>query len=103
MSQLDTLACPVDPGKVDHKRCLYGAPNPTGRVAISRFVGAAHDPVQNIQEAVGAESDEVERVDDGGYGGLAEQEQLRDDAEGLENLGEDPEELQELGGVRRVV
>lgn len=79
---------------------MYGSPNPTGRVAVSGLVCAAHDPVEDVQEAVGAECDEVERVDDGRNGGLAEQQQLRDDADGLEDLRKDPEELRCVSGGR---
>ena len=57
------------------------------------FVGAAHDPVQHVHGAVCAEGDEVEGVDYGRYGGLAEEEELGDDAEGFEDFGEDPEDL----------
>jgi hypothetical protein len=57
------------------------------------FVCAAYDPVQHVHGTVCAEGDEVEGVDYGGYGGLAEEEELGDYAEGFEDFREDPEYL----------
>jgi hypothetical protein len=93
LAELDALARVVNPGEVDHQGCLYGAKDPARRVAVSLLCGAAHNPVQDVEEAVGAEGDEVVRIDDGGDSGLAEEKQLRNDADGFEYLGEDPEEL----------
>lgn len=52
--------------------------------------GTPHDPVQYVQEAVCTQRDEVERVNDGGNGGLPEEQELGNDADGLENFREDP-------------
>ena len=96
LSQLDTLACPVYPRKVEDKRSLYGAPDPASGIDVFDLVDTACDPVKDIHEPVCAEGNEVEGIDDGGNGGLAKQQELRDDADRLENLGEDPEHLQML-------
>lgn len=52
------------------------------------IVELALDPIQDIEGAIGAEGEEIEGVDDGGDGGLAEQEELREDADGFEDEGE---------------
>jgi hypothetical protein len=78
---------------------LYRAPDPGRRVAIVVFVCAADDPVQHVHCAVCAEGDEVERVDYGRDGGLAEEQELRDYADGFEDFGEDPESLEDYALV----
>ena len=57
------------------------------------LVGDALDPVEDVEGAVGAQADEVVGVDDRGDGGLAEEEELWENADGFEDLGEDPEDL----------
>lgn len=53
----------------------------------------AKDPVEDVEEAVAAECCEVEAVDDGGDGSLAEEEELREDADGFEDDAEGPDDL----------
>lgn len=74
MAQLDALTCVVDPGKVNHEGGLNRTPHPRGRVAVVVFVGATYDPIKNVEEAICAQCNEVVRVDDGGNGGLAQEE-----------------------------
>jgi len=52
-----------------------------------------HDPIEDVEEAVAAKRNEVEAVDDSRDRGLAQEEELREDADGLEDDGEGPEEL----------
>ena len=93
MAQLDALTCVVDPGEVDHEGGLDRAPHPGCRVAVVGFVGATYNPIKNVEEAVCAQCDEVVRVNDCGNSGLAQEEKLRDDADGFEDFGEYPEDL----------
>jgi hypothetical protein len=96
MAKLHALSRPVHPRKIDYECCLYGTPHPRRRVAIAGFFGATHDPIQDIEEAVCTECDEIERVEDGGHSSLSEEEELWDNADGLEDFGEDPEDLRML-------
>jgi hypothetical protein len=54
------------------------------------------DPVEQVEGAVGAQEDDVERGYDRRDRGLAQEEELREDGDGFEDLGEDPEVLREL-------
>ena len=93
-AQLDTLASVVYPGEVDVEGGLDDAKDDGDDVdAAVLGVEPADEPVDAVEGAVGAESEEVERIDDGGDGGLSEEEKLREDADGLEDLGQDPEPL----------
>lgn len=58
-----------------------------------RLICEPYDPVQDVEAAVRAEREEVVGIDDGRDGGLAEEEELRDDADGLEDDGERPDDL----------
>ena len=49
--------------------------------------------VENIEGAVRAKRQEIVRVDDSRHGGLAEKEQLRDDADGFKDDGKRPHDL----------
>lgn len=51
------------------------------------------DPVEDVEAAVGAEAEEVEGVDYGRDGGLAEEEELGEDADGFEDYREGPADL----------
>lgn len=91
-SQLDSLPRPVHPGKVDVEGGLDDAEDDRDGI---RLVGAEEtiDPVEDVKGAIRTESDEVERVDDGGDGGLTEENELRQDTECLEDDGESPKNL----------
>lgn len=99
VAQLDTLAGPVDPSEIEVEGCLDDAEDDRDRVrTLVVGVEPANDPIDEVEGAVGAQEDDVEGGDDGGYGGLAEEEELREDTDRLEDLGEDPEPL--AGTVR---
>lgn len=87
--QLYALSCPVDPCKVKVKEGLDDAKGNADGEDEAEIVlgGAANDPVQNVKSAVGPKCGEVETIDDGGDGRLAEEKQLREDAEGFEDQG----------------
>ena len=94
VAQLDALARPVDPGKVEVEGRLDDAEDDGDGVRLLVVgVELAQDPVEQVQAAVGAEEDDVEGGDDGRGGGLPEEEELREDADGFEDLREDPEPL----------
>jgi hypothetical protein len=63
-------------------------------------VEQAKGPVEQVERAVGAEEDDVEGRDDSGDCRLAEEEELREDADGFEDLGEGPEPLMGVSAVR---
>lgn len=93
-TKLDALASVVDPSKVDVESRLDDAEDNrdgvrTGVIAVE----TADQPVDAVKGAVGAESEEVEAVDDGGDGSLAEEEQLGQHADGFQDLREHPEPL----------
>lgn len=90
MPELDALACPIYPCKIDHKRGLDRAPYPACWVDIALLVGATHNPIQDVHEAVCSECDEIEGIDDGRYGSLTKEKQLGNNANGFEDLGEGP-------------
>jgi len=90
MTELNALAGPVNPGEVNHKGCLNRAPNPRRRVAIVILIGTANNPIENVQKAICTECNKVERVDDSRHGGLTEEQELRDNADGFEDFGKDP-------------
>jgi hypothetical protein len=75
--------CPVDPSEVDQKCCLNRSPDPARWICVRGLLRTAHDPIQNIQKSVGAQGYEVEGIDDGRYGSLAEKQELRNDAHGF--------------------
>lgn len=87
ISQLDALSCPVYPGKVKVEEGLDDAERKADgeNGAVIGFGGAADDPVEDIKGAVRTKSREIEAVDDGGDRCLAEEEQLWQDAERLED------------------
>lgn len=94
VAQLDALARPVDPGEVDVEGGLDDAEDDGDGAGLPHVcVELVQEPVDDIEGAVGAEEDDVERGDDGWDGGLAEKEELWEHAEGFEDLGEDPEVL----------
>ena len=94
VAQLDALAGPVDPGKVEVEGRLDDAEDDRDRVWLFHVcVELAQEPVDEVEAAVGAQEDNVEGGDDGRDGGLAEEEELREHADGFEHLGEDPEPL----------
>jgi hypothetical protein len=66
VSQLDALSCPIHPSKVEVEQRLDDAKGKADRedVVVSCFGEAAKDPIEDIEGAVGTESDEVEAVDD---------------------------------------
>lgn len=97
-SQFHPLPAEVDPCEIDVKRRLHDAEDdldgrsltiPTQASCLDR----AHEPVQNVEESVGAQRCEVEGVDNGGYGGLAEEKELWQDAGCFEDEGENPDRL----------
>ncbi len=97
VAELDALARPVDPGKVEVEGGLDDAEDDGDGVGLLHVcVELLEDPVEEVEGAVGAEEDDVEGGDDGRGGGLAEEEELGQDADGFEDLGEDPEPLTEL-------
>jgi len=61
--------------------------------AVVSYVKLTPDPIQDVEGAVGTQSQEVEGVDYGGDCSLAEEKKLGEDTDGLEDCGEDPEEL----------
>ncbi len=94
VAELDALARPVDPGKVEVEQGLDDAEN-DGEV-VEQVVGGvegALDPVEDVEAAVGAEGEQIVGVNDGRNGGLAQEQQLGQDGDGLEDLGEGPEPL----------
>lgn len=91
-SQLDALSRVVDPSKIDVECGLHNPKYDRGCVEVS-LADPANNPVEDVEEAVGAERDEVERIENGRYGGLAEEQELWEDADGLEDNAECPEEL----------
>lgn len=83
-AQLDPLSRPVDPGKVDVERRLYETKHDTNRVVVLISNGT-HEPIEKIECAVGAQSGEVEGINDGGYASLTQKEELGNDASRLED------------------
>jgi hypothetical protein len=65
ISQLDALSCPVYPSKVEVEQSLDDAEGKTDGedVVVSFFGKAAKDPIEDIEGAVRAESNEIEAVD----------------------------------------
>lgn len=49
-------------------------------------ISGAYDPIEYVECPVGPEGEEVEGVDDRRDGCLAEEQQLREDTDGFENL-----------------
>lgn len=98
-AELDALARVVDPGEVDVEGGLDEPKDDLdgfrGHIAD---VELADDPVQNIQAAVETQGEEVVRVDNGRNGGLAEEEELREDAHGFEDVRVVPEPLEKIEG-----
>ena len=93
-SQLDALPRVIYPGEVDVQRRLDDAEHDGDGIEVALLlVGDALNPVEDVEGAVGAQADEVVGVDDRGDGGLAEEEELWENADGFEDLREDPEDL----------
>jgi len=94
VAELDALAGPVHPGKVNVEGRLDDTEDDRDGVGMP-VVGVEHaeGPVEQVERAVGAKEDDVKGRDDGGNGRLAEEEELREDTDGLEDLGEGPEPL----------
>ncbi|KAJ6442577.1 mannosylphosphorylation protein (Mnn4) [Purpureocillium lavendulum] len=93
-AELDALPRVVDPRKVDVQGRLDDAEDDRHGVGLaSADVELAPDPVEAVQAAVRAEGHQVEGVDDGRHGRLPQEQQLRQHAGGLEDLGEDPHPL----------
>lgn len=96
-AELDALAGVVHPGKVNVQRRLDDAKDDgDGAGLAAGYVKLAHQPVEAVQRAVRTQRNQVEGVDDGGDGCLAEEEELGQDADGFENLGKDPEPLNDI-------
>lgn len=72
---------------------MYDAEDHRDGVEVVLAGGGAVDPVEDVEGAVGAQAEEVVGVYDGGDGGLAEKEELREDGDGFEDFGEGPEDL----------
>ena len=68
-----------------------------GNIFALEFIGAvfcdAVNPVEDVEAAVGAKSEEIVGINNGGDGGLAEEEELGEDTDGFEDYGEGPGEL----------
>jgi hypothetical protein len=93
-TQLDSLAGVVDPEEIEVKCRLDNAEDDGDGVdAVVIGVETANEPVDAVESAVRAESKKVEGIDDGGDRGLTEEEELGENADGLEDLGEDPKPL----------
>jgi hypothetical protein len=75
ISQLDALSCPIYPSKVEVEQRLDDAKGKADGedIVVSCFSEAAEDPIEDIEGAVGTESDEVEAVDDSRDWCLAEE------------------------------
>lgn len=94
MTQLNALAGVVDPGEVDVEGGLDDAENDRDGVGFAHVgVEFADDPVEDIEAPVGPECYKVVGVEDGGDRCLAEEKELGEDADGLEDYGEGPAEL----------
>lgn len=94
MSQLHTLSRIVHPEEVDVERGLDDSEDYADRVRLLVVrVQLPPDPVENVECAVAAKGKEVEGVDYGWDGGLAEKQELGEDADGFEDYAEDPEDL----------
>ena len=92
MAQLYSLPAVIYPSEINIKCGLYDAEDDGYRIRFPVIrIELAHNPIQDVERAVGTEGQEVEAVDYGGDGCLSEQEELREDADGLEDYGEDPE------------
>ena len=87
VSQLDALSCPVHPGEVEVEEGLNDTKGKADGedVTVAGFRGTANDPVENIEGAIRAKSREVEAIDNGRDRCLAEEKQLRKDAERFED------------------
>jgi hypothetical protein len=74
--QLDALSCPIHPSKVEVEQSLDDAKGKADGedIVVSCFSEAAEDPIEDIEGAVGTESDEVEAVDDSRDWRLAKKE-----------------------------
>lgn len=87
VSQLDALSCPVHPGEVEVEEGLNDTKGKADGedVTVAGFRGTANDPIENIEGAIRAKSREVEAIDNGRDRCLAEEKQLRKDAERFED------------------
>lgn len=67
------------------------------------FGDEAHEPVEEVEEAVAAEGDKVEAIQHGWDGRLAQEEELGEDGEGFEDDAEGPEDLlrHQVSGLMR--
>lgn len=93
-AELDALAGVVYPGKVDVQGGLDQAEDDLDGLGLDILhVELARQPVKDVEPAVQAQREQVVAVDDGGHGRLAEEEELREDADGLEDVREVPEPL----------
>ena len=80
--QFDTLATPIDPRKINVKSGLNDSEyyrNGVGKVIFD----TSNNPIHDVESTIGAQSKEVEGVDDSGYGRLTQKEELRKNAEGF--------------------
>jgi len=59
----------------------------------------ADEPVDAVESAVGSECDEVEGVDNGRDSCLSQEEKLREDADGFEDLRKHPHPLEDVSNV----
>lgn len=83
------MAGPVDPCEVHVEGCLDDAEDDRDRVGAAVVaIESAPDPVENIETPVGAEEEDVEGCDDCRDRGLAEEQELGEDADRFEDKGE---------------
>ena len=80
--KLDPLPRPVNPCKIDIESGLDDAEYDRDKVIVTLF-GIANNPIQYVESPIGTKRNKIERIDDGWYGGLAEEQQLWKDAECL--------------------
>ena len=91
VAQLDALARPVHPSKVEIQSGLDDAEDHRDRLRrVVVGIETAQNPVQQVQATVRTQEHNVKRRDDGGHGCLAEEQQLGENAHRLEDLGEIP-------------
>lgn len=93
-AELDTLAGVVYPREVDIQGGLDETEDDLHGLGLDvLYVELARQPVEDVEPTVQSQCEQVVAVDDGGNGGLAEEKELWEDADGLEDVGEVPEPL----------
>ena len=96
IAQLHSLSCVVYPSKVGIQQRLYHAEHNRYRFGLTLFGDSTLDPVPNIQCAISAQREKVERVDDRWDARLAEKKELWQNANRLKYERERSEELRHL-------